>query len=67
MTKETALEIVASLLAMDCKKFQDVAREFPNLANNARDLFAKNKEVAQALGIDHTFRAKCQVHGVELG
>lgn len=62
MTKEKALEFVASELARGAVVHLQAAKKFPTMEHNTRQALATRVEVAKALGIEDVYMAKFNLH-----
>lgn len=62
MTRERALEHVASMLASETASHVEALRDLPQLAENTGDVIRKNREIAIALKIDNLYSEKLQIH-----
>ena len=62
MNKETALDYIASMLAIDTANHVRVLRDLPFLKDNTNEVVRKNREAAIALDIDGLYSKKLEIH-----
>lgn len=62
MNKETALDYIASMLAIDTANHVRALRDLPFLKDNTNEVVRKNREVAIALDIDGLYSKKLEIH-----
>jgi len=62
MSEDKALEYVASMLAIRCAEHLEDSKDFPELAQNTKQLIANCHGAANALGCAAPFLAKLSLH-----